>query len=111
MINGNDIWALITSVCTFLITFSAAFKIVVDAIKKLRAPEINQDKRIEQLEKRIDSHDEYLMNDKKRLDSIEDGNKVTQQAILALLSHAINGDSREQLEKARNGLNDYLINR
>ena len=72
---------------------------------------MNQDQKISQLESRLDSHDTYLKNDKDRIDSIEAGNKVTQQAILALLSHAINGDSREQLEKARNSLNDYLINR
>lgn len=101
----------IMAVCSFIITISAAFKIIMDAIKKFKEPEMNQDKKIEQLEETLELHEEYLAKDKARIESIEAGNKVTQQAILALLSHAINGDSKDQLEKARNNLNDYLINR
>jgi hypothetical protein len=110
-LDPSEIWALIMSICTFLVTFSAAFKTVAEAIKKLRAPEVNQDNKIKDIESKLDAHEKYLANDKERIESIEAGNKVTQQAILALLSHAINGDSKDQLEKARNNLNDYLINR
>lgn len=99
------------SICGALITVAAAFKIIAEAIKKLKEPEMNQDSKIKDIEKKLELHDEYLANDKAKIESIEAGNKVTQQAILALLSHAINGDSKDQLEKAKVSLTDYLINR
>jgi hypothetical protein len=99
------------SICGALITIAAAFRIVAEAIKKLKEPEMNQDNKIKDIETKLELHDEYLANDKAKIESIEAGNKVTQQAILALLSHAINGDSKDQLEKAKNNLTDYLINR
>ncbi len=99
------------SICAALITIATAFKIIAEAIKKLKEPEMNQDNKIKDIETKLELHDEYLANDKAKIESIEAGNKVTQQAILALLSHAINGDSKDQLEKAKNNLTDYLINR
>lgn len=106
-----EFWAIITTACAFIISASAAFRIIVDAIKRLRAPEKTQDDRLKVIEERLDLFETYFLNDKKRIDAMESGNRVTQQAILALLSHAINGDNQEQLEKARNNLNEYLINR
>lgn len=111
MMDPSEFWALVTAICGFIITASAALRIVVDAVKKLRAPEKTQDDRLKLIEERMDLFEQYFLNDKKRLDAIESGSRVTQQAILALLSHAINGDNQEQLEKARNNLNEYLINR
>lgn len=111
MLDPAEFLALISTVCALIISISAAFRIVVDAIKKLRAPEQTQDSRLKLIEERLDLFETYFLNDKKRIDAIENGNRVTQQAILALLSHAINGDNQEQLEKARNNLNEYLINR
>lgn len=107
----RDIIDIFLSVCAAIITVAAAFKIITDAIKKFKEPEMKQDDEIKEIKDRLEAHDTYLANDKAKIDSIEAGNKVTQQAILALLSHAINGDSKEQLEKAKTSLTDYLINR
>ena len=49
------------------------------------------------------------IRDKQKIESIEEGNKVTQQAILALLNHAIDGNNEEEMIDARKGLNKYLI--
>lgn len=107
----KNLMNIFLSGCGGIITIAAAVKIVTDAIKKFKEPEMTQDSKIKELEKKIQLHDEYLANDKAKIESIAAGNKVTQQAILALLNHAINGDSKDQLEKAKNGLTDYLINR
>lgn len=111
MLDPAEFWAFITAVCAFIISASAAFRIVVDAIKKLRAPEKTQDDRLKLIEERLDLFETYFLNDKKRIDAMESGNRVTQRAILALLSHAIDGDNQDQLETARDNLNEYLINR
>lgn len=111
MLDPAEFWAFITAVCAFIISASAAFRIIVDAIKKLRAPEKTQDDRLKLIEERLDLFETYFLNDKKRIDAMESGNRVTQRAILALLSHAIDGNNQDQLETARDNLNEYLINR
>ena len=54
---------------------------------------------------------QYLANDKKHLDSLDDGNRITQRALLALLSHGLDGNSIEQMEAAKAALEEHLINR
>ena len=55
--------------------------------------------------------DDKLGKDNKRIASLEEGNRVICRALMALLSHEINGNSNEKLVKALADLNDYLIER
>lgn len=55
--------------------------------------------------------DDKLDNDNRRIKSLEDGNRVVCKALMALLSHEINGNSNDKLQKALSDLNDYLIER
>ena len=124
MFNGDgalsweEFWTLLIACCSALITISAAATIVISAIKKLKEPEDNQNKEIKSLKDEIISikaqlkiHDEYFGNDNRRLSSIEEGNRVTQKALLALMSHAINGNDVDKLKEAENSLREYLINK
>jgi hypothetical protein len=52
-----------------------------------------------------------LDNDNDRIKSIEEGNKVTQKALLALMSHALNDKDDSKLLEAKDELERYLINR
>jgi len=90
----------------------------IDIFKKWHgsSPEGKLSNLVERLSERLDSveslvhrHSELLANDKARFETIENGTHVTQEALLALLSHAIDGDNKEQLVKARNDLHEYLI--
>ena len=56
-------------------------------------------------------YDKHFAMDKRRIDLIEEGSKKTQQGILALMSHAINGNDVEKLKEARDDLEKYLVNR
>jgi len=49
--------------------------------------------------------------DKKRLDSLDEGNRATQRALLALLDHGIDGNNIEQMQHAKEALQNHLINR
>ena len=55
--------------------------------------------------------DDKLGKDNTRIASLEEGNKVICKALMALLSHEINGNSSDKLQKALSDLNDYLIER
>lgn len=52
-----------------------------------------------------------LEKDNKRLNDLEEGNRVICRGILALLSHEINGNSKEKLMNSQKEITDYLINR
>ena len=84
----------------------------IDAKKKaLKAPTAALEARIEAVEKKQEQHDEYFNRDLKRIEILEEGNRVTQKALLALMSHALDGNDVERLRKAKDDLNEYLINR
>lgn len=55
--------------------------------------------------------DSKLDKDNKRIASLEDGNKVICHALIAMLSHEINGNSKDKLENAMTELQNYLIDR
>ena len=65
----------------------------------------------EELTKRVDKHDDLLANDKEHFRLIDEGNKVTQKALLALLSHAIDGNDVDSLRDAKKSLEGWLVNR
>ena len=51
------------------------------------------------------------VKDFNRLNKLEEGNIVTQRALLALLAHGIDGNDVEAMRKAKAELTDYLIER
>ena len=53
----------------------------------------------------------YLENDKKRLDALAKGDKMTKRSLLALLAHGIDGNNVTQMKDAKKELEDYLVDR
>lgn len=108
--------ALILSVCAAIVTISTAIGVITKALDKARAPEKEQNERLDAHEKRLNALDdiivkfrEYFDNDDRRFKEIEKSNKITQSALLALLKHSINGNDTESLKEARKNLEEYLI--
>lgn len=52
-----------------------------------------------------------LANDRRRLDSLEEGNKAICTGLLAIMQHEISGNDISKLESARDVITQYLINR
>lgn len=52
-----------------------------------------------------------LLSDKKRLDSVEAGQKALCRGMLALLNHEITGNSVDKLKDAQNTITEFLINK
>lgn len=110
--------AQLIAIASAIIVLSTACGVIVNLINKAREPEKKQNDRIKALEDRADKFDgiiekfrEYFDNDDKRLKAIDEGNKITQTALLALLKHALNGNDTEALKVAEKNLEDYLINK
>ena len=60
---------------------------------------------------RFAQYDDHFSKDLVRIEKIEEGNKITQQALLALLNHAIDGKDVAEVKKASKDLTEYLIRR
>ena len=82
---------------------------VVKIVRAAKAPAKRLEERIAALEAKDEAYQTYFSNDKRRLDAHDEGNRVTQRAILALLSHAIDGNEVESLRAAKAELHNYLI--
>ncbi len=98
-------------ICGAICTLAAATTVIINAFRRAREPELLQDQRIDALEKQVAKFGEYLDRDNRRLNSLDEGNRVTQQALLALMSHAINGNDIDKLTRAKDDLESYLINK
>lgn len=106
-----SLFAGILAVCAGISCIAAAVGWVIKGINAAKRPRAEIEKRIELCEKAIEEHNRFFLNDKRRLESIEDGNRVTQKAILALLSHGIDGNDVDAMRSARDELQDYLVGR
>lgn len=112
------IYSGITAVCGLIITLWAVVEIVSKIIEIFKKTDKTQNSAIEKLQSRLDLHDKkfadydtYFKRDKTRLDRVDEAERVTQKALLALLSHALNGNDTEALKEARDDLQTYLTNK
>lgn len=105
----SQAYSVIMAICMAITTVSAAIAVLVKVYQIIKKPERTQDERIAILEKKVERHDQLFDNDNKRLLELERGNRVMQHAMLALLSHALNGNNTKELEDAKKDLEQYLI--
>jgi hypothetical protein len=101
-----------------LLAALAAFVLVCNAVEKItsirrarRVPDDEQEKRLAELEAWRRDVDGKLNNDNDRLESLDEGSRVTQRALLALLDHGIDGNNIDQMRHAKEELQNHLINR
>ena len=112
----TELVGFISAIGGTILTIGAVITLIINFVKKLRAPEDKQNEKLKNHEDRIKSLEDqnkiftqYFINDDKRFKAIERSNKITQSAILALLKHSINGQDIESLKKAEKSLEEFLI--
>lgn len=107
----ENLWNYISVGCVIITTLGGAGAIIISVIKWFRSPDIKRDEALKR-------HDELLDNDNKRLHQLEqrqsemeEAQKVLMRSMLALMSHAIDGNHTDDLKEARDNLQEYLIRR
>lgn len=110
-IMNSETMQTILWICTAILTIGNAGLVIATIVNKAKAPNKIQNERITGLESRMDKVEHHLDSDNTRIKSIEEGNKVTQKALLALMSHALNDQDDTKLMEAKDELERYLINR
>ena len=105
------ILSVVLAVASAIVLLSNAAEKIVKAWKAAKAPNAHQDERLDALEVRMDKVEGKLDHDNDRLKDIDQGNRVTQRALLALLDHGIDGNNIAQMQHAKEELQEHLINR
>lgn len=107
----DTIWTFVLAVASAVVLLSNAIEKIVKAWKAAKAPNVKQDERITALEDWRRTVDGKLDRDNDRLESIEEGNRASQRALLALLDHGIDGNNIKQMQDAKEILQNHLIDR
>jgi hypothetical protein len=107
----DNLWAVILAAASAIVLLSNASEKIVKAIKAAKAPNAKQDERLTELETWRKEVDGKLSHDHERFENLDNGNRVTQRALLALLDHGIDGNNIEQMQHAKEELQNHLINR
>lgn len=105
-----EVWGWIAAVLAAIVLISNAAEKIVQAVKAAKAPNDQQNERLNALEEWREEVDRKLVRDNDRLKDIDSGNRVTQRALLALLDHGIDGNNIKQMQDAKEALQDHLIN-
>ena len=95
----------------FINTIGAAVEKVAKAVKAAKAPNTEQNERLTALEDWRKEVDRRLDKGSQHFNTLDDGSRVTQLALLALLDHGIDGNNITQMQHAKEELQNHLINR
>lgn len=105
------IWTLVLAAASAFVLLSNAAEKIAKAWQAMKAPNVKQDERLSALEEWKEVVEGKLTHDHERFESLDSGNRVTQRALLALLDHGIDGNNIEQMQHAKEELQNHLINR
>ena len=101
----QDVINAILAVCGAISVVAGATAVIVKCVTALEADVKNINHTLDAERARIT---ERFIDDGQKIDRIEEANVVTQRALLALLSHAINGNDTDALKRAKSDLEEYL---
>ena len=119
MYSMNDIVKFILAFAGGLSTIAAAMGWVYKGVKKVKEPSDKIHAELQEHEDKLKKHDEkfeeideYLNNDKKAIKEINQGNKIVQKSLLAIMEQFLtDGLDKRPLEEAKQELQQYLIDK
>lgn len=106
-----EIWSAVLAAASAIVLISNAVEKIVKAVKAAKAPGDAIDGRISELENWRKEVDNERIGNQKHFKAVDDSNRVTQLALLALLDHGIDGNNIDQMQHAKEELQTHLINR
>lgn len=101
-----------------IVLLLGAYNTIMSAIKNHREEKKIKNSPLAELQKQVGEHTKMLDNDNKRIedlderiDNIKEQSTIMLKGVRALLSHEINGNSVQELGEGYKEINDYLIRR
>lgn len=112
------LWVLgiLGSLCAAAITIDKVLDIIHKYIKKAKAPDDAQNKRIDAIEKRLAAvetvstqHAAALRRDMTRFDGIDEEMRLVLVGVQNLLDAQLSGNNHEGMQKSKSDINNYLL--
>ena len=112
------LWVLgiLGSLCAAAITIDKVLDIIHKYVKKAKAPDDAQNKRIDAIEKRLAAvetvstqHAAALRRDMTRFDGIDEEMRLVLVGVQNLLDAQLSGNNREGMQKSKTDINNYLL--
>ena len=112
------LWVLgiLGSLCAAAITIDKVLEIIHKYIKKAKAPDDAQNKRMDTLEKRLGvleqgqlQHAQALARDLRRFDGLDEEMRLVLVGVQNLLDSQLSGNNRDGMQKSKSDINSYLL--
>lgn len=112
------LWVLgiLGSLCAAAITIDKVLEIIHKYIMKAQAPDNAQNKRLDELDKRVGTleqgqlqHTQALARDLRRFDGIDEEMRLVLVGVQNLLDAQLSGNNREGMQKSKIDINNYLL--
>ena len=113
------VMSAVLAIASAIVLLSNAREKIVGAWRKIKAPDMKQNERLTALENWKDHDlktwqegvDRRLDSDYKHLQKVDEANKVTSIALIALLDHGIAGNNIDQMQSAKAALAEHLTSK
>lgn len=112
------LWVLgiLGSLCAATITIDKVLEIIHKYVKKAQEPDNAQNKRLDELDKRVGTleqgqlqHTQALARDLRRFDGIDEEMRLVLVGVQNLLDAQLSGNNRESMLKSKTDINNYLL--
>lgn len=107
---------ILGSVCAAAITLDKVLDIIHKYIKKAKEPDAKQDKRLDEMDRRIGAleqgqlqHGAALTRDLGRFTEIDEVNRLTLEAVRALLESQLTGNNVAAMQASKAKIDNYLM--
>ena len=107
---------ILGSLCAAAITIDKVLEIIHKYIKKAQAPDNAQNKRLDELDKRVGTleqgqlqHTQALARDLRRFDGLDEEMRLVLVGVQNLLDSQLSGNNREGMQKSKTDINNYLL--
>ncbi|MCR4622668.1 MAG: hypothetical protein K5663_11365 [Clostridiales bacterium] len=111
-------WGGLIAAVAIILLLIGIYNTVMTALKNHREEAKRKRAPVEKLEGRADAtsemlkqHEQMLQSDKERLNAMEEQQRIMLRAMVAMLSHEINGNSTDKLQASMVEIQNYLISK
>ena len=104
-------WEMTLVIMGAIITIFTIWEKVESRANKIKEPTSAIETRVSLIEQKMDDYEIRFKKDKERLDDIEEINKLTLRATLALLNHSLTGNNEDEMNGVKKDLEKFLINK
>lgn len=105
----NITFGQLAGLAALVLVLVGAYNTIMSAAKNWREEKKRKDAPVNTLETKVNEHEDKLKRDHERLTDLEDSNRIILRALMAMLSHEINGNSDDKLCASFEEIQKYLI--